>query len=334
MDAYIDSIVLEIERWAQAGALDEIRTVYVGGGTPTHIGASRLSRLFDALSKSLDFKNIAECTTEANPESLSKVMAQHLSELGVTRLSLGVQSFDDTILDVLGRAHSASDARRALDIACTYFDNVSVDLMCGIPGQTEQVLTNSISEAIFAGANHISVYPLTIEADTVFDRAVKACRMDEPDDDVQAAHMLCAAHVLTDAGFEHYEVASYAKTGFACRHNIAYWTGVPYLGIGKSAVSMMQDEHCRVRMQDGQVIERLDIYQRTAEDLMVGMRMMRGISDNQIKQASDVLSEANSAFERLEDLGLAIHENRRWRPSLRGWLCGNELYGILFDLAP
>ena len=146
--------------------------------------------------------------------------------------------------------------------------------------------------------------------------------------------------ILEDAGFHRYEVASYARPGFESRHNTAYWTGKPYLGLGRSAVTMTQNAERRMRVQDGQVVDDLDARQMAAEDLMLGMRMARGVSDEQVARAAAVIDgdAANSsvlaAFDELSDLGLVEHADGRWRSTDAGWLCGNELYGRLLDLAP
>lgn len=334
IDAYVEDLSLQIRRKAKEGELGAIETVYLGGGTPSHIGLSRLSMLLYTLSLSMHLTPEVECTMEANPESLTERMVRDVWALGVNRLSLGVQSFDEKMLQTLGRAHSADDARRAIEAAQTRFDNVSVDLMCGIPGQSSESFEASVCEAVRLGVTHISVYPLAIEPHTPFDTAVLAGELDEPDDDVEAAHMQIAAHVLTEAGYERYEVASYARPGYQCRHNIAYWTGVPYLGLGRSAATMTQNAQRRMRMKDGQVTDDLNARQMAAEDLMLGMRMTCGVTDDQVKRATEQLRDAPAALERLARDGLVVHEGGRWRPTERGWLCGNDLYGELFDLAP
>ena len=333
IDAYVEDLCLQIRRKAKEGELGAIETVYLGGGTPSHLGLSRLSMLLYTLSLSMRLEPDVECTMEANPESLTERMVRDMWALGVNRLSIGVQSFDDDVLAVLGRAHDAAAARRAVAAAQTRFENVSVDLMCGIPGQSAAGFEASVREAVSLGVAHVSVYPLTIEAHTPFNAAVLAGELDEPDDDVEAEHMEIAARVLAEAGFERYEVASYARPGFQSRHNIAYWTGVPYLGLGRSAATMTQNAERRMRVQDGQVTDDLDARGMAAEDLMLGMRMTCGVSDEQVEAAAVLLPGAPAALAELEGEGLVEHAGGRWRPTDRGWLCGNELYGRLFDLA-
>lgn len=334
IDEYIESLILDIRRASKEGKLGALETVYLGGGTPSHVGMKRLSSLLYALSLSMHLEPEVECTMEANPESLTEPMVRDIWALGVNRLSLGVQSFDDEVLSILGRAHDADGARRAIAAAQTRFENVSVDLMCGIPGQSIASFCASVEEAVALGVTHVSVYPLTIEAGTPFDRAVLRGEMPEPDDDAEAEAMEVARNVLEGAGFHRYEVASYARPGFESRHNTAYWTGKPYLGLGRSAVTMTQNGERRMRVQDGRVVDDLDSHQMAAEDLMLAMRMARGVGDEQVNRAAALLSEAPATFEELERLGLAAHVEGRWKPTDAGWLCGNELYGRLLELAP
>lgn len=333
IDDYVEGIVGDIRRQSKAGELGAIETVYLGGGTPTHIGNARLSSILYALSVSMHLTPEVECTVEANPESLDERLVNDLWALGANRLSIGVQSFDDEVLALLGRAHTADDARAAVACAQGRFSNVSVDLMCGIPGQSDESFAASVREAVRLGVSHVSVYPLTVEPGTPLDRLVMRGEFPEPDDDVEARHMQTAGAILSDAGFERYEVASYARPGFACRHNIAYWTGVPYLGIGRSAATMTQNDERRMRVQNGEVTDDLDRAGREAEDLMLGMRMACGVSEERVDAARALLPRLDDELADLERLGLIERSGGRVRPTERGWLCGNELYGRLFDLA-
>ncbi|WP_172135543.1 radical SAM family heme chaperone HemW [Adlercreutzia sp. ZJ473] len=330
---YVEDLVMQIRRAGKQGELAGVETVYVGGGTPSHVGSRHLSQLLYALGLSMHLTPEVECTVECNPESLDERLVRDMWALGANRLSVGVQSFDDRLLRVLGRAHTADEARRAVDAALTRFENVSVDVMCGLPGQSAEDVRASAEEAVRLGVTHVSVYPLTIEDHTPFARMVMRGELVEPDDDVEAEHMEAAAEVLEGAGLHRYEVASYAREGFESRHNTAYWTGKPYLGLGLSAATMTQNATRRMRRQDGQVTDDLNPAQMLAEDLMLGMRMSRGVSDELLARASALLPAARGVFEGLARDGLAVHEGGRWCPTSRGWLCGNELYGRIFDLA-
>lgn len=334
IDEYVERLVSEIRSAAKAGELSSIETIYIGGGTPTHIGSARLSSLLYALSVSVDLtREGIEFSMEANPESLNERLVCDIWALGVNRLSLGVQSFDDDVLGILGRAHDAERARWAIRCAQERFTNVSVDLMCGIPGQSAESFYASVEETVSLGVKHVSIYPLTIEPHTPFDQLVLAGAMSEPDDDEQAEQMEGAASILQAAGYHRYEVASYALPGFECRHNKAYWTGVPYLGIGESAATMTQNAERRMRVTDGQVTDDLNRAQMEAEDLMLMMRLSEGATDERVQRAADYLPGLVDELASLEGEGYLEHIDSCWKPTEQGWLCGNDLYERLFDLA-
>ncbi len=375
IDEYIEQLVIQIRRTAKEGELTHLETVYIGGGTPSHIGQGRLSSLLYALSLSMRLEPDVECTMEANPESVTPELIRDIYALGVNRLSVGVQSFDDDELKILGRAHDSSMADEAIHLALERFDNVSVDLMCGVPGQTLNSFEHSVRHAIELGVAHVSIYPLTIEKGTPFAKAVRRGKLPYPDDDVQASCMERGAKLLSEAGYHRYEVASYAKPGFECRHNISYWTGKPYLGLGTSATTMTQNAERRMRKKDGYIVDDLDAAQMRAEDLMLGMRMSKGVSVGMVRDCSALLPDAPSVFMRLCRLGLVslispesgiiaqvdsdtlgaveadmvdangnlvdlavcadnASDGDRFVPTQLGWLCGNELYGRIFELAP
>ena len=334
IDAYVEDLVCQIRRVSKQGELAAIETVYLGGGTPSYIGSRRLSSLLYALSHFMRLEPDMECTMEANPESINQRLVNDVWALGVNRISLGVQSFDDAVLTLLGRAHSANVAREAIRIAKSRFSNISVDLMCGIPGQSLASFSHSVNEAIRLGVTHISIYPLTIEPGTAFFHDVVKGVLDEPDEDLQAQCMLRAEQQLEAAGFKRYEVASYAQPGFECKHNIAYWTGVSYLGLGRSAATMTQNSTRRMRKKDTLITDDLNAAQMRAEDLMLAMRMACGVSIATVEQSKVLLPKVGEVFDDLCRLGLCKQESNRYMPTQKGWLCGNELYGRIFDLAP
>lgn len=334
IDDYIDDLCMQIRRKAKEGELADLSTIYLGGGTPSYIGNARLTKLLYLISVSVRLENISEFSMEANPESITEALIKDSWAMGVNRLSIGVQSFDDNILSMLGRAHSAQTAKDALALAHQRFENVSVDLMCGIPGQTQDSLVLSLEEAIDAGVSHISIYPLTIEPFTPLDSRMLAGEFPEIDEDMQAAHMELAEKVLTAHGFVRYEVANYALPGHESMHNKAYWTGLPYLGIGLSAATMTQNSERRMRVKDGLVTDDLNKAQMLAEDLMLGMRLAQGISTDQVERACVSLPGLHNELSELIALGLVEFHENRYKPTRLGWLCGNELYGRIYDLAP
>lgn len=331
---YIEGLILDIRRKAKEGELAQIETVYLGGGTPSFVGTKHLSNLLYTLGVSMNLTPDVECSMEANPESVTPELIRDIYALGVNRLSLGVQSFDDGLLKTLDRVHDAARAKEAVAMARERFENISVDLMCGVPGQTPEMFLESVQTAIDLGVTHVSIYPLTIEDHTPFRRMVDSGELPDVDQDLEAMMMAMAPNVLGPAGFERYEVASYAREGFECKHNIAYWTGIPYLGLGSSAVTMTQNEARRMRVQDGQVQDDLDRRQMLAEDLMMQMRMVRGVSDEDVRTAALLLPEVIDCFRGLVRDSLVEHVDGRYKPTLGGWLLGNELYGRIYELAP
>ena len=332
LDAYFEHLYARLDAFGNAGALRQIRTVYVGGGTPSLAGERlvKLARRIFAWCKPVEF------TCEANPESLTAELATALAEVGVTRISLGVQTLDNTELAAIGRIHNAE---RALEAIATVKDvglDVSCDLMCGLPGQTMASWQCALDGVLAAAPHHVSVYPLTLEEGTPLYRM--ACRDEslEPDEDFQAACMDVARERLSSAGYHPYEVASYALDGHECAHNIAYWTGRGYLGLGRSAAGMLDTEDFdrlaglfpgvaprgdfhRVRLvqrnDDATSFEAEYLTHReaAAEDLMLACRMTRGVASNLLVHAARVIPAdgLTAACDRALELGLAT-----WVPEL------------------
>lgn len=233
--AYCEGFSAQVDAHGNAGELSAVETVYVGGGTPSLLGG-RLVGLVDLVRS---YCEPVEFTCEANPESFTLDLAQALRAAGVTRISLGVQSLNASELKAIGRIHSAEQAMLAVAQAKAAGFSTSCDVMCGLPGQTLDTFAETLRSLVTLNPDHVSVYPLQLEEGTPLARMEEAGEMEVPDEDFQAQCMGLAAEVLKEAGYERYEVASYAKPGHRCRHNIAYWTGKPYLGLGRSAASML-----------------------------------------------------------------------------------------------
>ena len=326
LDAYFEQLYARLDAFGKAGALDQIRTVYVGGGTPSLAG----ERLVELARRIRAWCAPVEFTCEANPESLTVELATALAKVGVTRVSLGVQTLDNTELTAIGRIH---DADRALAAIATVKDaglDVSCDLMCGLPGQTAVSWRRTLDGVLAAAPHHVSVYPLTLEEGTPLYRM--ACRdvSLEPDEDFQAACMDVARELLGAAGYHPYEVASYALDCHECAHNIAYWTGQGYLGLGRSAAGMLDagdfdrlaglfpgvssrgDAH-RVRLvqRDDDAtafeVEYLSQREAAAEDLMLACRMTRGVGPDLLVRSACVIptDELSAACDHALELGLA-----------------------------
>jgi oxygen-independent coproporphyrinogen III oxidase len=233
---FCEAILRDLDQQCANFALTP-ETIYFGGGTPTALTTSQLEFLLGGFSERLDLSSLAEWTIEANPGSVSARKAALLRKLGVTRVSLGIQSWDNELLKVLGREHNSQQAKQSFHILrAAGFANINVDLMFGLPGQTIEQWKLTLEKTIALQPDHISAYCLTYEEDTEF--FLRHVRGElRQDTDADAAFFETAMSILEDAGYEHYEISNYARRGFASVHNRAYWLGRDYLGIGPSAFS-------------------------------------------------------------------------------------------------
>jgi oxygen-independent coproporphyrinogen-3 oxidase len=214
-------------------------TIYFGGGTPTALTTSQLESLLGGLCDALDLSDLIEWTIEANPGSVSATKTALLRRVGINRISLGVQSWDDELLKLLGREHNAEQAAQSFEIfRAAGFSNINVDLMFGLPGQTIDQWRETLERTIALGPEHVSTYCLTYEEDTEF--FLRHARGEfRQNSDADAEFFQLTMSILEDAGYEHYEISNYARPGFRSAHNRAYWTGADYLGIGPSAFSTL-----------------------------------------------------------------------------------------------
>jgi putative oxygen-independent coproporphyrinogen III oxidase len=233
---FCEAILAELGRQAVSFVLRPV-TIFFGGGTPTALTTAQLDSLLRGFHARLDLSELREWTFEANPGSVSERKARLLRDHGVNRISLGVQSFDDALLQLLGREHSATQAEASFNLLRgSGFENLNIDLMFGLPGQTLTQWEATLRRAIALGPDHISAYCLTYEEDTDFFRRHARGEF-RTDAEADADFFRRATELLGAAGFEQYEVSNYARPGFESVHNRAYWSGHDYLGLGPSAVS-------------------------------------------------------------------------------------------------
>lgn len=369
---YCESLLAQVDVHGKAGELADVETVYIGGGTPSLLGG----HLVELVNCIRTHCNPVEFTCEANPESFTAELARSLRAAGVTRVSLGVQSLQADELRAIGRIHTAEQAVKAVALARQEGFSTSCDLMCGLPGQTLDAWRDTLKRVLLADPDHVSVYPLQLEEGTPLERLESAGKIEVPDEDFQAQCMDIAAELLHAHSYERYEVASYAKPGHRCQHNIAYWTGVPYLGIGRSAASMCaatgdvslllentfdgtpdsesdgtsdgaagrssaNSSTARIRFTQlddaGEEFDHefLTPREAMAEDLMLACRMTDGIGPELLARAIRVIpaDELSAACDRAVEWNLAAWDNGALKPTHLGWLDGNKLFGIFWDLA-
>jgi oxygen-independent coproporphyrinogen-3 oxidase len=236
VDEYVSAVARELEirfagaeRWA-------VSTLYLGGGTPSRLGAEGVSRLLDALAKRIEIEPGGEVTLEANPDDVSVDAARAWREAGVNRLSIGAQSFDDRVLEWMHRTHDAAQIGRAVDAARhAGIEDLSIDLIFSLPDNVQRSWSADLERALAVEPTHVSLYGLTIEPHTPLGRWRERGELEASPDEQYEAEFLMAHEALADAGFEHYEVSNFARPGRRARHNSAYWTRVPYVGLGPSS---------------------------------------------------------------------------------------------------
>jgi oxygen-independent coproporphyrinogen-3 oxidase len=228
---YVDAVIADLESSVPRVWGRRVHAIFVGGGTPSLFSPHAIDRLLTAARTLLPVEADAEVTLEANPGTFEQAKFRAFREAGVNRLSVGIQSFDDARLKAIGRVHDAREARRAVEIALATFDNVNLDLMYALPGQSPGEALADIRAALAFGPSHLSAYHLTLEPNTWFHRYPPAL----PDDDTAAAMQESIEEALGCAGYEHYETSAFARPGHRSRHNLNYWRFGDYLGVGAGA---------------------------------------------------------------------------------------------------
>jgi oxygen-independent coproporphyrinogen-3 oxidase len=284
--AFIDALAAESRHRIAA----PVRTIYLGGGTPSMLSPRHLTRLFAALHETIDFTQLDEVTLEANPATFDLEKARLFRELGVTRVSLGIQSFTPHVLETLGREHGAEQASESVGILREAgMPQVNIDLMFSIPGQSEADWEDTLKHAVSLEPDHLSAYNLTYEEDTAFFESLRRGEV-SPSEDIDARFFHLADELLSSEGFDHYETSNYAKPGKHSSHNQGYWRGEDYLGLGPSAVSTIGGTRWKNAADTAMYVsqvnaignaliesEILDTEARRLERIALGLRTTAGI---------------------------------------------------------
>ena len=336
VDDWLEALEKDLNQWqAELGELRlrRLDTIFVGGGTPSLLGGAGMEGLRRLIEDRflLDIGSV-EWSAEANPNSLTLETARAWREAGVNRLSLGVQSFDDRVLQWLGRLHDAAEATAAVERARTAgFDNVSVDLIFGVPGEVSRSWRHELEHATELALPHVSAYGLTAERRTALGRRVDSGRVRMPDQEQYEYEYLTAVEILESHHLKQYEVSNFARSGYECRHNWHYWIGTEYLGVGPSSHSFVRGRRSwnvrdwpayRAAARDGTSLreghEEPTPQQRSLESLWLGLRTRRGID-----LARHEITE-NSVASWIEE-GRATLADGRLRLTARGWLLLDEV---------
>ncbi len=295
-DEMIEAIIKELQLRKQEYEAVTVETIYFGGGTPSLLKNEELQLIIDAVYACYQVIDEPEITLEANPDDLSIARIKMLAQSPINRLSIGIQSFFDEDLKLMNRAHNAEEARVCLKEATKHFENITIDLIYGIPRMSNEQWLENIEEALRFNIPHISSYALTVEPKTALASFIKKGIVDNVNDDEAQEHFHLLIDRLDDAGFIHYEISNFGKEGFFSKNNSAYWQGKSYLGIGPSAHSFDgQNRGWNVRnnsvyiktINDGMLpmeIEHLSVTDQYNEYIMTGLRTIWGVSLNRVEQ--------------------------------------------------
>jgi oxygen-independent coproporphyrinogen-3 oxidase len=323
-----------------------IETIYFGGGTPSVLTVKEIQLLIDTVRQNYSVSQNPEITLEANPDDLSEENLKAFAAIGINRLSIGIQSFFEEDLKLMHRAHDSTQAKKCLELANQYFDNISLDLIYGIPGMTNERWQQNIETALSFGIPHISSYALTVEPKTALNKLIQTGKVDAPKDEVAQEHFMILVETLEANGLVHYELSNFGKENYFSRNNSAYWLGKKYLGIGPSAHSydgvsrswnvannalylkaIQKDELPRE-------VELLSQEDRYNEYIMTGLRTIWGVSLVRIEQefGRDYLNYLKQQSQKFIHDGLLIITDEILKPTLKGKFLTDGIASDLFYL--
>ncbi|HGD0696194.1 TPA: radical SAM family heme chaperone HemW [Streptococcus agalactiae] len=293
VDAYLQALIREFRSYD----ITELRTLYIGGGTPTSISAVQLDYLLTELSRDLNLNTLEEFTIEANPGDLTVDKIEVLQKSAVNRVSLGVQTFNDKHLKRIGRSHNEAQIYSTIDALKTAgFQNISIDLIYALPGQTMDDVRSNVAKALSLNIPHLSLYSLILEHHTVFMNKMRRGKLHLPTEDLEAEMFEYIISEMERNGFEHYEISNFTKPGFESRHNLMYWDNVEYYGVGAGASGYLDGiryhnrgpiQHYLKGVSEGNARlseEVLSKNEMMEEELFLGLRKKEGVSIGKFEQ--------------------------------------------------
>ncbi|SHG07278.1 radical SAM family heme chaperone HemW [Flavobacterium johnsoniae] len=323
-----------------------VETIYFGGGTPSVLSNDEINFLISKVYKNYKVVENPEITLEANPDDLSAERILELSKSPINRLSIGIQSFYEEDLKMMNRAHNSAEAKKCLEEATKYFDNISLDLIYGIPGMSDEMWKQNIQTALDFGIPHISSYALTVEPKTALSKLIQTGKIAEPQDEAASNHFTILVEMLQKNGFIHYELSNFGKENYFSKNNSAYWLGKKYIGIGPSAHSYDGEKrgwniannslYLKAIQNDELPIETetLTISDRYNEYIMTGLRTIWGVSLNRIEQefGSEYLNYLLEQSQKFLNDDLLSIENNILKPTLKGKFLTDGIASDLFYL--
>ncbi|MEG0848779.1 MAG: radical SAM family heme chaperone HemW [Flavobacterium sp.] len=323
-----------------------VETIYFGGGTPSVLSNEEIIFLISEVYKNYTVSENPEITLEANPDDLSAERILELSKSPINRLSIGIQSFYEEDLKMMNRAHNSAEAKKCLEEATKYFDNISLDLIYGIPGMTDEMWKQNIETALSFGVPHISSYALTVEPKTALSKLIQTGKIAEPQDEAASNHFMILVDTLQKNGFVHYELSNFGKENYFSKNNSAYWLGKKYIGIGPSAHSydgekrgwnIANNSLYLKAIQNNELpieTEILTISDRYNEYIMTGLRTIWGVSLERIENefGLEYLNYLKKQSQKFLDDGLLSIENNILKPTPRGKFLTDGIASDLFYL--
>lgn len=336
VDSYLEHLLEEFQSYD----IQKLKTLYIGGGTPTALSASQLEVLLKGLTKNLDLSVLEELTIEANPGDLDADKIAVLKNSAVNRVSLGVQTFDDKMLKKIGRSHLEKDIYENIDrLKLAGFDNISIDLIYALPGQTMEQVKENVAKAIGLDIPHMSLYSLILENHTVFMNRMRRGKLPLPKEELEAEMFEYIIAELERAGFEHYEISNFSKSGFESRHNLMYWDNAEYYGIGAGASGYVNGvryknhgpiRHYLSAVEEGNARiteEHLSQKEQMEEEMFLGLRKKSGVSMARFEEKFSQSFEGiyGKIVRELVQQGLMQIEGDRVRMTKRGLFLGDTV---------
>ena len=336
VDSYLEHLIEEYDSYD----IKKLRTLYIGGGTPTALSASQLAFLLEKLTDKLDLSYLEELTIEANPGDLDQEKIAVLKDSPVNRVSLGVQTFNDRMLKQIGRSHLEKDIYENIaNLKKAGFDNISIDLIYALPKQTMEDVKTNVAKAIALDIPHMSLYSLILENHTVFMNRMRRGKLPLPKEDLEAEMFEYIIAELEKAGFEHYEISNFSKPGFESRHNLMYWDNAEYYGIGAGASGYVDGvryknhgpirhylqavEAGNARVQE----EVLTLKEQMEEEMFLGLRKKSGVSKKRFEEKFGISFEDQygAVVSELTEQGLLVPDRDIVRMTKKGLFLGDTV---------
>ncbi|WP_061591835.1 radical SAM family heme chaperone HemW [Streptococcus sanguinis] len=336
VDSYLEYLIEEYDSYD----IKKLRTLYIGGGTPTALSVSQLAFLLEKLTDKLDLSYLEELTIEANPGDLDQEKIAVLKESPVNRVSLGVQTFNDRMLKQIGRSHSEKDIYENIaNLKKAGFDNISIDLIYALPKQTMEDVKTNVAKAIALDIPHMSLYSLILENHTVFMNRMRRGKLPLPKEDLEAEMFEYIIAELGKAGFEHYEISNFSKPGFESRHNLMYWDNAEYYGIGAGASGYVNGIRYKnhgpirhylqaVEAGDARVQEEvLTLKEQMEEEMFLGLRKKSGVSKKRFEEKFGISFEEQygAVVSELTEQGLLVPDRDIVRMTKQGLFLGDTV---------